>query len=62
MACIYALSGNSKKAIEYQEKSFKEGFDDFEHLLNDRDFASIQFLPEYKAQLTKYKMPTPKYW
>ncbi len=61
MACIYALTGNAKKAIEYQEKSFKEGFDDFEHLLNDRDFASIQFLPEYKALLTKYKMPIPKY-
>ena len=61
MACIYALTGNSKKAIEYQEKSFKEGFNDFEHLLNDRDFASIQFLPEYKAMLTKYKMPIPKY-
>ena len=61
MACIYALTGNSKKAIEYQEKSFKEGFNDFEHLLNDRDFGSIQFLPEYKAMLTKYKMPIPKY-
>lgn len=61
MACIYALTGNAKKAIEYQEKSFKEGFNDFEHLLNDRDFASIQFLPEYKAMLTKYKMPIPKY-
>ncbi len=61
MACIYALTGNPKKAIEYQEKSFKEGLNDFEHLLNDRDFASIQYLPEYKALLTKYKMPTPKY-
>ena len=61
MACIYALSGNAKKAIEYQEKSFKAGYDDFEHLLTDRDFASIQYLPEYKALLKKYKMPIPKY-
>ena len=61
MACIYALTGNAKKAIEYQEKSFKEGFDDFEHLFVDKDFASIQYLPEYKALLKKYKMPNPKY-
>ena len=61
MACIYALSGNSKKAIEYQDKSFKEGLTDFNHLLNDRDLESIRNLPEYKALLIKYKMPIPKY-
>lgn len=62
VACLYALSGNSKKAIEYQEKSFKAGFNDFNHLLNDKDLVSIQNLPEYKALLVKYKMPVPKYY
>ncbi|OIR12030.1 tetratricopeptide repeat protein [mine drainage metagenome] len=62
VACLYALSDNPKKAIEYQEKAFKEGFYDFNHLLNDRDLISIQNLAEYKALLVKYKMPTPKYF
>lgn len=62
VACLYALSGNPTKAIEYQEESFKEGFYDFNHLLNDKDLTAIQNLPAYKALLVKYKMPVPKYF
>lgn len=61
MACIYALSGDSKKAIEFAEKSFAAGYDDFDHLVNDRDFESLVALPQYKAILAKYKVPAPKW-
>lgn len=61
MACLYALSGDSKNAIEYQRQAFEAGFNDFNHLLNDRDLISIKNSPEYKALLIKYKMPTPQY-
>jgi tetratricopeptide (TPR) repeat protein len=62
VACLYALSNNAGKAIEYQEKSFKAGFNDFNHLLNDKDLIFIQNLPEYKTVLVKYNMPVPKYY
>jgi len=53
LGCIYALSGNGPKAIEYLDKSFAAGFDDYEHLYNDRDLQSIMNLPQYKALLIK---------
>lgn len=48
MACIYAMAGNATKAFEYQEKSFKAGYDDYLHLVNDRDLATIMKLPQWK--------------
>ncbi|HLG40210.1 MAG TPA: tetratricopeptide repeat protein, partial [Chitinophagaceae bacterium] len=58
--CIYSLSGNIPKAMEYMEKSLAAGFDDFDHLYTDRDLESIKNLPQYKALLAKYKSPVPK--
>ncbi len=60
MACIYALSGNTAKAFEYLDKSMKAGFDDYLHLVNDRDLASLMKLPQWKTILTKYKVPAIK--
>jgi tetratricopeptide (TPR) repeat protein len=60
-ACIYALSGNKPKALEYLDKSLAAGYDDYNHLVNDRDLVSLTVLPQYKAILTKYKVPQPKW-
>ncbi len=60
-ACIYALAGNKLKALEYLDKSLAEGFDDYDHLVNDRDLVSLTALPQYKAIFTKYKVPQPKW-
>ena len=60
-ACIYALSGNSQKALEYLDKSLAAGFDDYNHLVNDRDLVSLTGLPQYRAILAKYKVPQPKW-
>ena len=60
LACIYALSGNSTKALEYIDKSLAAGFDDYHHLYSDRDLQSVMNLPQYKAILVKYKVPVPK--
>lgn len=56
-SCIYALLGNTKKALEYLEKSLEAGYNDYEHLIFDRDLASLTNLPEYSTILTKYKVP-----
>lgn len=60
MACIYDLTGNAIRAFEYQEKSFKAGYDDYLHLVNDRDLVTIMKLPQWKTMLDKYKVPVPK--
>jgi|GEM_PF-938707 len=60
-ACVYALSGNKLKALEYLDKSLAAGFDDYNHLVNDRDLLSLTVLPQYKAILAKYKVPSPKW-
>ena len=60
MACIYALAGNIPKAFEYLDKSLAAGFDDYLHLVNDRDLASLMNLPQWKTILAKYKVPQPK--
>ena len=60
-ACIYALSGNTAKALEYLDKSLAAGFDDYNHLVNDRDLVSLRGLPQYKLILAKYKVPQAKW-
>jgi tetratricopeptide (TPR) repeat protein len=60
MACIYALSGNTVKALEYVDKSLAAGYDDYNHLLNDRDLETIMKLPQWKPMLAKYKVPQPR--
>ena len=61
MACIYALGGDNNKALEYVEKSLIAGYKDHDHLVNDRDLESLLVLPQFKAILTKYKVPLPKW-
>ena len=60
-ACIYSLAGNKLKALEYLDKSLAAGFDDYDHLINDRDLISLTALPQYKTILIKYKVPQPKW-
>lgn len=60
-ACIYALSGNKVKGLEYLDKSLAAGYDDYGHLINDRDLVSLTVLPQYKIILAKYKVPQPKW-
>ena len=60
MTCIYALAGNAQKAFEYLDRSLKAGFDDYLHLVNDRDLLSLMKLPQWKTILAKYKVPAPK--
>ncbi len=60
-ACVYALTGYPQKAIQYVEKSFVAGYDDLDHLVNDRDLESLNAFAAYRALLAKYKVPAAKY-
>lgn len=60
IACMYSLAGNAIKGLEYLEKSMKAGFDDFLHLVNDRDLELLMKQPQWKLILAKYKVPAIK--
>ena len=60
MACLYSLSGNVAKGMEYLNKSMAAGFDDYLHLINDRDLELLMKQPQWKTILAKYKVPVPK--
>jgi len=47
-ACIAALAGKKKKAIEWLQKALQQGFEDADHLQKDPDFYSIHGLKEWK--------------
>jgi tetratricopeptide (TPR) repeat protein len=60
MACIYSLAGDKTKAIDFVAKSLAAGYDDYQHLLTDRDLRSLMDLPQWKAMLVKYNVPKLK--
>jgi hypothetical protein len=60
IACLYSLAGNAAKGLEYLQKSLAAGFDDFLHLVNDRDMELLMKQPQWKTILAKYKVPVIK--
>lgn len=51
MACVKALTGHGDAAIDYLERSAREGFTDFLHIEQDPDLTSLRQLPRFKAFL-----------
>ena len=47
-ACTLALDGKDKEAMKVLAESFKYGFEDFEHALQDSDFGELLETDEYK--------------
>ena len=60
LACYYSTLGNTVKGLEYHEKSMAAGFDDYPHLVTDRDLELLMKLPQWKTILAKYKVPVVK--
>jgi len=60
LASIHTPSGNTARGLEYLDKSLAAGFDDYLHLVNDRDLVALMKLPQWKIILAKYKVPAPK--
>ena len=61
MACIYNLAGNKVKAFEYLDKSLAAGYDDYRHLINDRDLLTLMKESQWKIILAKYRVPQVKW-
>ena len=51
LACSYALLGLVDQAFEALERAIALGYDDFEHLVNDKDLANLRDDPRFEALL-----------
>lgn len=60
IGCIYSLTGNPTEALKYLEKSFMQGYDNFDHIAIDTDLDNIRNLKEFKALVSKYKAKKKK--
>jgi len=49
LACIYAVTGKTEKALEWLERSLDAGFVEDETILGDSDMDSLRKLPRFKA-------------
>ncbi|HEY5464975.1 MAG TPA: tetratricopeptide repeat protein [Hanamia sp.] len=54
MACMKSLDKKTKEALENLELSFKNGFNDFDHIQEDTDLDNIRNTDEFKQLLKKY--------
>lgn len=54
LACIASLAKKNDDAIKNLELSFKNGFNDYDHLQKDTDLDNIRNTGEYKQLLKKY--------
>jgi len=55
LACFYSLNKNKEKALENLEKSFEKGFDNFEHLKQDKQLDFIRNDDRFKEIIKKYQ-------
>jgi hypothetical protein len=55
MACFYSLQGMTAESLEWLEKAFEKGFDNFDHLETDPDMANTRNDSGYKELVKKYK-------
>ena len=53
-ACLYSIMGEKEKALDYLEKAFESGFNNFHHLDKDYDMDNIRDTDRYKELLSKY--------
>lgn len=53
-ACLYGRMGNTKKSLEYLEKSLDLGYKRFSHIAIDHDMDLIRDTDEFKALIKKY--------
>lgn len=49
LACCYGLTGNSRKAAEFLKYSINNGFDNYDHIVNDQDFDKVKDSEEFTA-------------
>ena len=59
MACLYALTGQKKKALQELEKSVDLGYKNYNNMVNDNDFLSIRKDKKFQTLLAAVKDRQP---
>ena len=59
LACCYALNGQKKKALQTLEESVRNGYKDYNNMLNDNDLRSLRKDKTYQILLTEVKDRLP---
>lgn len=59
MACLYATTGQKKKALKELEKSVDIGYKNYNNMRNDNDFASLRKDKKFQTLLEEVKSRRP---
>jgi len=54
IACLHAVAGKEKRALELLEKAFRKGFREFDHIKKDSDWDGFRKKPRFVRLLEKY--------
>ncbi|MBK7872365.1 MAG: tetratricopeptide repeat protein [Saprospiraceae bacterium] len=54
IACIFSLTGQTKKALDGLEQALKKGYSSYGWILVDEDLDNIRNLPQFKALMKQY--------
>jgi hypothetical protein len=54
IACIYALRGNKRLALQFLEKSLQPGFKDISQILNNSDMRTIRQENDWRRLIRQY--------
>lgn len=49
LACLYAITGNTERGLDWLEKALDRGFTEDETILNDRDMDPLRTSPRFQA-------------
>jgi len=55
LACLHAVAGKEKPALELLEKALKKGFKEFDHIEKDKDWNGLREKPKFVRLLEKYR-------
>ncbi len=55
LACYKAMKSRSEEALDYLELALKNGFTDFDSLMDDEDLTNIRNFDAFKKLIEKYK-------
>ncbi len=55
IACLHAVEGKEKQALDFLEKAFSKGFREFDHIKTDSDWNGFRKKPRFVRLLEKYR-------
>ena len=48
IACMYSIQNRVEKSIDFLKRAIEKGYDNWEHIRNDKDLENVRSSPYYK--------------